>query len=172
MGPARDPPSPTSHAPRAMGHTRCYPYPHIAPPFPIAPLDPPTRLSSAPCGPSLKPSTHAVFCLSSFTQLTRERKYWRQLDDFHSLTDLKLHVSSHNQPRITAGLRSLCWKVRPAPAKHSAKGPPHHPRSSSSSKHSTAPHGQPISATRARRTDRYARTTSTQSTTPTNSSPR
>ncbi|KAE8842869.1 hypothetical protein HRS9139_02166 [Pyrenophora teres f. teres] len=38
-------------------------------------------------------------------------KYWRQLDDFHSLTDLKIHVSSHKEPQITAGLRSVCWKI-------------------------------------------------------------
>ncbi|EAT80750.2 hypothetical protein SNOG_11706 [Parastagonospora nodorum SN15] len=37
-------------------------------------------------------------------------KHWRQLDDFHSLTDLKIHVSSHKEPQITAGLRSVCWK--------------------------------------------------------------
>lgn len=52
--------------------------------------------------------------------LTRNRKHWRQLDDFHSLTDLKIHVSSHKEPQITAGLRSVCWKVctlaRPHPA--------------------------------------------------------
>ncbi|KAF2176456.1 RabGAP/TBC [Zopfia rhizophila CBS 207.26] len=38
-------------------------------------------------------------------------KYWRQLDDFHSLTDLKIQVSAHNEPQITAGLRSACWKI-------------------------------------------------------------
>ncbi|PVH94653.1 RabGAP/TBC [Periconia macrospinosa] len=38
-------------------------------------------------------------------------KHWRQLDDFHSLTDLKIAVSSHREPRITAGLRSVCWKI-------------------------------------------------------------
>ncbi|KAH7070500.1 rab-GTPase-TBC domain-containing protein [Paraphoma chrysanthemicola] len=38
-------------------------------------------------------------------------KHWRQLDDFHSLTDLKIHVSSHKEPQITAGLRSVCWKI-------------------------------------------------------------
>ncbi|OAL52858.1 RabGAP/TBC [Pyrenochaeta sp. DS3sAY3a] len=38
-------------------------------------------------------------------------KSWRQLDDFHSLTDLKIHVSAHKQPQITAGLRSVCWKI-------------------------------------------------------------
>jgi TBC1 domain family protein 5 len=43
--------------------------------------------------------------------LTFDRKHWRQLDDFHSLTDLKIHVSSHKAPQITAGLRSVCWKV-------------------------------------------------------------
>ena len=40
------------------------------------------------------------------------RKHWRQLDGFHSLTDLKIHVSSHKDPQLTAGLRSVCWKVR------------------------------------------------------------
>ncbi|KNG51047.1 tbc domain-containing protein [Stemphylium lycopersici] len=39
------------------------------------------------------------------------QKHWRQLDDFHSLTDLKIHVSSHKEPQITAGLRSVCWKI-------------------------------------------------------------
>ncbi|KAF1924568.1 RabGAP/TBC [Didymella exigua CBS 183.55] len=38
-------------------------------------------------------------------------KHWRQLDDFHSLTNLKIHVSSHTEPQITAGLRSVCWKI-------------------------------------------------------------
>ncbi|KAF2634852.1 RabGAP/TBC [Massarina eburnea CBS 473.64] len=38
-------------------------------------------------------------------------KHWRQLDDFHSLTDLKIAVSSHREPQITAGLRSVCWKI-------------------------------------------------------------
>ncbi|KAI8936605.1 hypothetical protein NX059_007004 [Plenodomus lindquistii] len=38
-------------------------------------------------------------------------KHWRQLDNFHSLTDLKIHVSSHKAPLITAGLRSVCWKI-------------------------------------------------------------
>ncbi|KAF2824797.1 RabGAP/TBC [Ophiobolus disseminans] len=38
-------------------------------------------------------------------------KHWQQLDDFHSLTDLKIHVSSHKDPQITAGLRSVCWKI-------------------------------------------------------------
>ncbi|KAJ8108960.1 hypothetical protein OPT61_g7803 [Boeremia exigua] len=38
-------------------------------------------------------------------------KHWRQLDDFHSLTDLKIHVSSHQEPQITTGLRSVCWKI-------------------------------------------------------------
>lgn len=37
--------------------------------------------------------------------------HWCQLDDFHSLTDLKIHVSSHKEPLITAGLRSVCWKI-------------------------------------------------------------
>jgi hypothetical protein len=46
------------------------------------------------------------------TLLTHARKHWRQLDDFHSLTNLKIHVSSHTEPQITAGLRSVCWKVR------------------------------------------------------------
>ncbi|KAJ4304840.1 hypothetical protein N0V90_000368 [Kalmusia sp. IMI 367209] len=39
------------------------------------------------------------------------RKHWRQLDDFHSLTDLKIAVSSHREPQITAGSRSVCWKI-------------------------------------------------------------
>ncbi|KAF2020630.1 RabGAP/TBC [Aaosphaeria arxii CBS 175.79] len=39
------------------------------------------------------------------------QKFWRQLDDFHSLTDLKIAVSSHKEPQITAGLRSVCWKI-------------------------------------------------------------
>ncbi|KAF1919142.1 rab-GTPase-TBC domain-containing protein [Ampelomyces quisqualis] len=43
--------------------------------------------------------------------LSAAEKYWRQLDDFHSLTDLKIHVSSHKEPQITAGLRSVCWKI-------------------------------------------------------------
>ncbi|KAF1958327.1 RabGAP/TBC [Byssothecium circinans] len=38
-------------------------------------------------------------------------KHWHQLDDFHSLTDLKIAVSSHREPQITAGLRSVCWKI-------------------------------------------------------------
>ncbi|KAH6633566.1 rab-GTPase-TBC domain-containing protein [Boeremia exigua] len=38
-------------------------------------------------------------------------KHWRRLDDFHSLTDLKIHVSSHQEPQITTGLRSVCWKI-------------------------------------------------------------
>ncbi|KAF9690980.1 hypothetical protein EKO04_011128 [Ascochyta lentis] len=38
-------------------------------------------------------------------------KHWHQLDNFHSLTDLKIHVSSHKEPQITAGLRSVCWKI-------------------------------------------------------------
>ncbi|KAF2850160.1 RabGAP/TBC [Plenodomus tracheiphilus IPT5] len=43
--------------------------------------------------------------------VTEAEKHWRQLDDFHSLTDLKIHVSSHKEPLITAGLRSVCWKI-------------------------------------------------------------
>ncbi|KAH7402334.1 rab-GTPase-TBC domain-containing protein [Phaeosphaeria sp. MPI-PUGE-AT-0046c] len=43
--------------------------------------------------------------------VTEAEKHWRQLDDFHSLTDLKIHVSSHKEPLITAGLRSICWKI-------------------------------------------------------------
>ncbi|PSN67896.1 RabGAP/TBC [Corynespora cassiicola Philippines] len=43
--------------------------------------------------------------------VTEAEKYWRQLDDFHSLTDLKIAVSSHREPQITAGLRSVCWKI-------------------------------------------------------------
>ncbi|KAL1600780.1 hypothetical protein SLS60_007168 [Paraconiothyrium brasiliense] len=43
--------------------------------------------------------------------IAEAEKYWRQLDDFHSLTDLKIAVSSHREPQITAGLRSVCWKI-------------------------------------------------------------
>ncbi|KAF1829013.1 RabGAP/TBC [Decorospora gaudefroyi] len=43
--------------------------------------------------------------------VSEAEKHWRQLDDFHSLTDLKIHVSSHKEPQITAGLRSVCWKI-------------------------------------------------------------
>ncbi|KAF2264902.1 RabGAP/TBC [Lojkania enalia] len=46
-----------------------------------------------------------------FSILIHYRKCWSQLDDFHSLTDLKIYVSSHNEPQITAGLRSVCWKI-------------------------------------------------------------
>jgi hypothetical protein len=56
--------------------------------------------------------------------LTRNRKHWRQLDDFHSLTDLKIHVSSHKEPQITAGLRSVCWKVRHFTASHRTRSLP------------------------------------------------
>ncbi|ORY12496.1 rab-GTPase-TBC domain-domain-containing protein [Clohesyomyces aquaticus] len=38
-------------------------------------------------------------------------KYWHELDEFRSLTELKISVSSHNEPNITNGLRSVCWKV-------------------------------------------------------------
>ncbi|USP78537.1 hypothetical protein yc1106_05811 [Curvularia clavata] len=43
--------------------------------------------------------------------LSEAEKHWQLLDDFHSLTDLKIHVSSHKEPQITAGLRSVCWKI-------------------------------------------------------------
>ncbi|KAL6704105.1 hypothetical protein ACN47E_008768 [Coniothyrium glycines] len=43
--------------------------------------------------------------------VSEAEKNWRQLDHFHSLTDLKIHVSSHKEPQITAGLRSVCWKI-------------------------------------------------------------
>ncbi|KAF2676146.1 RabGAP/TBC [Lentithecium fluviatile CBS 122367] len=43
--------------------------------------------------------------------IAEAEKHWRQLDDFHSLTDLKIAVSSHKEPQITAGLRSICWKI-------------------------------------------------------------
>ncbi|KAF2656234.1 RabGAP/TBC [Lophiostoma macrostomum CBS 122681] len=43
--------------------------------------------------------------------VSEAEKHWRQLDRFHSLTDLKISVSSHNEPLITAGLRSVCWKI-------------------------------------------------------------
>ncbi|KAH8708554.1 rab-GTPase-TBC domain-containing protein [Phaeosphaeriaceae sp. PMI808] len=43
--------------------------------------------------------------------VSEAERHWRQLDDFHSLTDLKIHVSSHKEPRVTAGLRSVCWKI-------------------------------------------------------------
>ncbi|KAI4651829.1 hypothetical protein J4E93_002025 [Alternaria ventricosa] len=43
--------------------------------------------------------------------VSEAEKHWRQLDDFHSLTDLKIHVSAHKEPQITAGLRSVCWKI-------------------------------------------------------------
>ncbi|KAL5441866.1 hypothetical protein PMIN06_009216 [Paraphaeosphaeria minitans] len=43
--------------------------------------------------------------------IAEAEKHWRQLDDFHSLTDLKIAVSSHREPQITAGLRSVCWKI-------------------------------------------------------------
>ena len=90
--------------------------------------------------------------------LTCDRKSWRQLDDFHSLTDLKIHISSHKEPQVTAGLRSVCWKVcytsrlsRPTRAYRLA-------RSSSCSKPSTARHGHPTSPTPERRTNPCART--------------
>ncbi|KAF2875475.1 rab-GTPase-TBC domain-containing protein [Massariosphaeria phaeospora] len=43
--------------------------------------------------------------------LSEAEKHWRQLDDFHSLTDLKIFVSSHKEPQITSGLRSVTWKI-------------------------------------------------------------
>ncbi|EUC40297.1 hypothetical protein COCMIDRAFT_9807 [Bipolaris oryzae ATCC 44560] len=43
--------------------------------------------------------------------VSEAEKHWRLLDNFHSLTDLKIHVSSHKDPQITAGLRSVCWKI-------------------------------------------------------------
>ncbi|KAF2789812.1 RabGAP/TBC [Melanomma pulvis-pyrius CBS 109.77] len=43
--------------------------------------------------------------------VSEAEKHWHQLDDFHSLTDLKISVSAHNEPQITAGLRSVCWKI-------------------------------------------------------------
>ncbi|CAI6333179.1 unnamed protein product [Periconia digitata] len=49
-------------------------------------------------------------CLARHEDGSRSR-HWRQLDDFHSLTDLKIAVSSHREPQITAGLRSVCWKI-------------------------------------------------------------
>jgi hypothetical protein len=103
------------------------------------------------------------------TSLTCARKHWRQLDDFHSLTDLKIHVSSHSEPQITAGLRSVCWKV------HSLffflqyyKLISH--RSSLFSKPSTARHGQPTSPIRANPTSRFAHITFVRSGIPTSSS--
>jgi hypothetical protein len=90
--------------------------------------------------------------------LTRPRKHWQQLDDFHSLTDLKIHVSSHKEPQITAGLRSVCWKVQSPLLLLDAKLTSN--RSSSSSKLSTGHHGQPTSPTLATRTSRSAPTTS------------
>ncbi|KAL5116446.1 hypothetical protein ACEQ8H_005682 [Pleosporales sp. CAS-2024a] len=43
--------------------------------------------------------------------VSEAEKHWRQLADFHSLTDLRIHVSAHKEPLITAGLRSVCWKI-------------------------------------------------------------
>jgi hypothetical protein len=92
--------------------------------------------------------------------LTRSRKHWQQLDDFHSLTDLKIHVSSHKEPQITAGLRSVCWKVHLPPLRLEPKLIGN--RYSSSSRLSTGRHGQPISPTLATPTSRSAHTTSEQ----------
>lgn len=123
------------------------------------------------------PSTHKLPSLSAFRDetcrrsrvrmpqtlylhitLTRDRKHWRQLDDFHSLTDLKIHVSSHKEPQITAGLRSVCWKVcsltqSPGFVAYD------NARSSSSSRHSTARHGRTTSPSRAEPTTRCAHIT-------------
>ncbi|KAF3044179.1 hypothetical protein E8E11_003682 [Didymella keratinophila] len=35
------------------------------------------------------------------------QKHWRQLDDFHSLTDLKIYVSSHKEPQIFLLFKTL-----------------------------------------------------------------
>ncbi|KAF2200114.1 RabGAP/TBC [Delitschia confertaspora ATCC 74209] len=43
--------------------------------------------------------------------LAEAGKLWPQLDNFTSLTDLKIAVSSHKEPQITQGLRSVCWKI-------------------------------------------------------------
>ncbi|KAF2744855.1 RabGAP/TBC [Sporormia fimetaria CBS 119925] len=43
--------------------------------------------------------------------LSEAEKHWPRLDEFRSLTDLKTSVSSHNEPQITAALRSVCWKI-------------------------------------------------------------
>ena len=121
-----------------------------------------------PCAPYLKLSA-SCRSLPMVPILTLHRKHWRQLDDFHSLTDLKIHVSAHKEPQITAGLRSVCWKVRsdlplfPSIA-HSKV------RYSLSSRRLTARHGLPISAMRARHTSPCDRTTSALYITPTNSS--
>ncbi|KAF2275458.1 RabGAP/TBC [Westerdykella ornata] len=43
--------------------------------------------------------------------IAEAEKYWHRLSQYHSLTDLKISVSSHKEPQITAGLRSVCWKI-------------------------------------------------------------
>jgi hypothetical protein len=124
--------------------------------------------NTSPCAPYLKLSAS---CLPSHMVpiLTSRRKHWHQLDDFHSLTDLKIHVSAHKEPQITAGLRSVCWKVQsnlplfPSTANAIT-------RSSSSSRRLTARHGLPTSAMRARHTSLCDCTISAPYITQTNSS--
>lgn len=99
--------------------------------------------------------------LSAHAPLIASRKHWRQLDDFHSLTDLKIAVSSHREPQITAGLRSVCWKVvNPQRSPSSDIILDSIRRSSCSSKLSTAHHGLLALQSRVRRTPRSARTIS------------
>jgi hypothetical protein len=111
-----------------------------------------------PCVPSLKLSALCALPIRVRLEINEPRKHWRQLSDFHSLTDLKIAVSSHREPQITAGLRSVCWKVPTAPL------PPRRPeltmrRYSCSSKLSTARHGPPASPSLAQPTPLFAPTT-------------
>jgi len=119
------------------------------------------------CDQSQKPSAPLLLQLLP-ASLTCARKHWRQLDDFHSLTDLKIHVSSHKDPQITAGLRSVCWKVRDWALLIAFKLISS--RYSSSSRPSTARHGQPTSSTRASPTSPFEHTTFVPSATLTSSS--
>ncbi|KAF1996544.1 RabGAP/TBC [Amniculicola lignicola CBS 123094] len=49
--------------------------------------------------------------LATMRTVAEAEKHWRQLDQLHSLTELKISVSSHSEPQFTAGLRSVCWKI-------------------------------------------------------------
>ena len=81
--------------------------------LPLTPAVPQYSLRR-PCEMHPKQSTYIPYDFTGInkSRLTQYRKHWRQLDQFHSLTDLKISVSSHKEPLITAGLRSVCWKVR------------------------------------------------------------
>ncbi|KAF2805156.1 RabGAP/TBC [Mytilinidion resinicola] len=43
--------------------------------------------------------------------LDEARKCWPQLDEVTSISQLRKAVSSPDKPRITSGLRSICWKI-------------------------------------------------------------